>query len=215
MQKRIKPFVLLSVVLLLTVVIIGVLAYLTDNEFHVNDAMVKPVVVKVVENFNPPNLEEYEPGNIVEFTKEISAKNTGEADCYIRLRLELSDLEKAKITKLTWDGVNWYSIDEFPNHLPPDWTYVDDAKLGGPYFYYTKIVHCERSNRPAESTTNLITAVRTYLDSTEDISNDYVIYAYAEAVQVVSSTGIVYNDNAALRTWRSFMEKWTRDGGQL
>lgn len=213
MQKRVKPYVLVAAVLLLAVVIAGIIAYLTDNEFHVNDLMIKPVRTEVVENFEPPDLNEFEPGNNIEFTKEISAKNTGEADCYIRISLEFSDAQKAKISRLTWDGQNWYSVEDFHNHLPPNWVYVNDPQLGGPYYYYTKIVHCERSNRPAESTTNLITGVQMDLEATEDISNDLDIYAYAEAIQVVGSTGVVYHDQAAVNTWRSFMQKWTYQGG--
>jgi hypothetical protein len=213
MQKRIKPYVLVAAMLLLAVVIIGIIAYMTDNEFHVNNLKVKPVKTRVVENYNPPDLEEYEPGNSIQFTKEISAQNTGEADCYIRIRLEFSDAQKAKISRLTWNGQNWYSVEDFHNHLPPNWIYVDEKQLGGPYYYYTKIVHCARSNRPAESTTNLITGVQMDLESTEDITNDFDIFAYAEAIQVVSSTGIEYQESAAIKTWRSFLEKWTRDGG--
>lgn len=211
MSKRIKPYVFISVALLLAVVVIGILAYLTDNESHVNDLMIKPVKVQVVEKYTPPELEEYEPGNNIEFQKEISAKNTGEADCYIRIRLEFSDAQKAKISKLTWDGLHYYSVEDFHNHLPPDWRYVDEPQLGGPYYYYTKIVHCERSNRPAELTTNLITGVRMTLEPNEDITTDYDIFAYAEAIQVVGSTGEKFS--TAIETWRSFMEKWTRDGG--
>ena len=213
MQKRIKPYVLIAVGLLLTVVIIGVIAFLTDNEMHVNDLMIKPVKTEVVETYYEPDLENYEPGNQIEFTKEISAKNTGEADCYIRLRLEFSDAQMAKISKLTWDDQNWYSVEDFHNHLPPHWFYVDEPQLGGPYYYYDQIVHCERSNREAESTTNLITGVQMSLSDMEDISRDIDIFAYAEAIQVVSSTGTEYQERAAINTWRSFMEKWTRDGG--
>lgn len=215
--KKKVALVVVAAVLACAVAIPGVIAYLTDNEFHVNSGNISPVKVEVVEDYEPPRIADYVPGGTVEFKKTISATNAGEADCYIRMALEFSDDKMAASSLLSPDGTNWYTVAEFKNHLPEGWIYLDDAELGGPYYYYTGIVRAVSKDaggnivRRAESTPVLLQRVRTTL-STDSPANYYDIYAYAEAVQTLSNTGErLTGTDAALNTWRSFLKNRPAD----
>lgn len=212
MRKRKQ--IILPIVLLLaaSVVITAVLAYLTDNEKHINKITMGKVVTTITEEFDPPDPEDFEPGNTVQYKKQIQAKNTGTADAYIRIAVEFSDSRAEAESKISIDGNTWYSVADYKNHLPADWVYVNDASLGGAYFYYKKPVKAEQKNRlgivvqQAESTPVLMKYVKTEF-SEDDEAYPYDIYVYAEAVQTVSNTGEVKTGaNAAVDTWRSFIQ---------
>ena len=204
--------VIAASVLVLAAVITGVLAYLTDNEAHINKAAESQVIVDIVEDFVPPDPDDIEPGNTIEYKKEVTAKNTGEADSYIRMGVEFSDGRAENESLLSSDGVNWYTVSDYKNHLPTGWVYLDDAALGGGYYYYKNIVKAAVKNgagatiSQAESTPKLFSYVRTTFREDEE-AYPYDIYMYAEAVQTISNTGEVKTGtNAAIDTWRSFLD---------
>ena len=153
-------------------------AYLTDGESTTNKLTVGENVIEITEKFTPP--EELVTGANT-FDKEVKVTNTGDVSCFTRVFLELSDNDVRGESKLSPDGTNFYTVEEFKDHLPTGWVYEDSALLG-PYYYYTSAI------APGEETPYLIKKVQTTFASAEDIE-PYDIYVYAESVQVLDKDG--------------------------
>ena len=90
---------------------------------------------KVVEKFPDPNPDLSED-SIASYEKAVQVINTGYIDEYVRLRLDFSDSDIESKTKFSYDGQNFYSVEEYRKHLPSGWVY--NAEDG--YYYYTKIL---------------------------------------------------------------------------
>jgi hypothetical protein len=210
-----KPMILIPALFLVaSLAIIGVLAFYTDNEFHLNTADIEPVVVETIDTFPEewrPDPDAFVPGNTVTYHKEVAAKNVGKADCYVRMAIEFSDSRTKETSYLSNDGNVWWSVEEYKYHLPRGWVYVEDTTLGGGYYYYKEIVHCEvkggngETMKEAETTPTLFKYVRTEF-TPDDFANYFDIHVYSEAIQTISNTGERYtNGDIALNTWRSFL----------
>ena len=132
--------------------------------------------------------------------KVVSVKNTGSVPCFVRVFLDLSDsrFSDGKV-KLSANGTDYDSADEFHSHLPEDWVYISDQHnaLDG-YYYYTKALN------PGGETTPLLSSVKTDFESVYDIA-DFDILVYSESVQTVEidTNGTVYSNYAD--AWRSFL----------
>jgi hypothetical protein len=147
----------------------------------------------------------------MQFPKTVYVTNTGETSEYVRVAVEFSDSRTELTSELSNDGVNWYSVQSYKDHLPDGWAYVDDPLLGGPYYYYKKVLKCKKTKpdgtvvQNADSTTTLFKYVRTKF-STNDFANYYNIYCYSEAIQVIDNVGQQQEgNNAYINTWRSFL----------
>ena len=158
-MKRYGPlFFLLAAVLLMIIAFIGrTAAYYTDTETQVNHAVMGFNEVEIIEDFEEP--EDVEPGDVV--SKTVKVKNTGNGDCYVRVKAVFSH-------SLTGDkcSVDWNTT---------DYTYHSDDG----YWYYNRILH-NGETTPALMTK--ITVGRDIPTGIEDLPEIKMI-VYAESVQ--------------------------------
>ena len=141
----------------------------------------KEVEIAITEQFEPPTEKSDAP-----FQKSVKIQNTGNTDCYIRVRLEFSSSEIRDITWLSNDD-DKYRDDAYINAadypfsiLPDGWEY---RALDG-FYYYTQPVP------PEQYTTALIKWVKTVFPDDESVDADeYDIYVYSEAVTADDENG--------------------------
>lgn len=109
-------------------------AYLTDiGETQVNKCTIAlDPSAKVVEYF-PTFTKKEIKGTVYHFRKGVQIFNDGYVDAYVRARIDFTDSDIKDSTTFSWDGKNFYSFDEFCNHVEENgWHYC--AADG--YFYY-------------------------------------------------------------------------------
>ncbi len=177
-------------------------AYLTDiaDDMDNKFTIALDSTSKVVEKF-PDTVPDIDAAhNIASYEKAVQVINTGYIDEYVRLRLDFSDSDIEAKTQFSYDGKNFYSINEYRNHLPQGWIY--NTQDG--YYYYTKILETgdwesvKNTLQYDEATgqyyyktgqnilaTNMITVpliryVKTVFDSPDDMRS-YALYAYSES----------------------------------
>ena len=148
----------------------------------------KDVKIAVTESFEPPPSKDPVP-----FQKKVQIQNTGNTDCFIRVRLEFSSSE---IRDISWisndpdkDNTNAYiKASEFPySTLPDGWEYRESDG----FYYYQQPVP------PEERTVPLIQWVKTVFPTDSSVDADrYDIYVYSEAVPAVDANGVslTYDD---------------------
>lgn len=106
--KNKKLVVLLSCVLILSLCLTGVLAYLTDGDFARNKFIVGGNRIEIEEGFIPP--PELKPG--VSFTKNVRVKNTGSSDCYVRVMAVFTTSDMEKYCEVDWNTTDWVFNEE-------------------------------------------------------------------------------------------------------
>ena len=158
-MKRYGPLLLLlAVTALLIIPQIGkTLSYYSDTETKVNHAVMGFNEIEIEEEFEEP--DEIKPGAVID--KTVRVKNTGNGDCYVRIKAVFSH-------SLTGDKctVDWNT---------KDFTY----KAEDGYWYYNHILPT------GESTSALMTKVTVGADiptGAEDLPEIKLI-VYAESVQ--------------------------------
>jgi len=127
----------------------GIHAYLTDTAptLENNFTIALDSTSTIVEKY--PSVTPTISGNSINYEKAVQVGNTGYVDEYIRVRLDFSESDIEKKTKFSWDGKNYYSVNDYKNHLPSGWTYnTTDG-----YYYYTKIVKADGWSDIAKSLT--------------------------------------------------------------
>lgn len=189
-------------------------AYLTGNEFHINKTSVSENDIEIIEKFEPP--EELTPGEN-EYVKEVSVKNVGTQDVYIRVSAKFESEKIAEHSILTADGSHWFKASTkvndgtaYKDHLPAGWVYYNDDALGGEYYYYTIPVKAEIKNdngtviQQAQTTPKLFTHIMTdFGDGTVPVPYD--VYIYAESVQTYDRFGIKpTGSDAWKKVWQSY-----------
>ena len=87
MKKIVKIALLLCAVILCTLSINNIVAYLSDTETKINELTIGSVEIEILEDFEPP--KELVPD--MEFKKDVKITNTGESDCYIRIKAVYTD----------------------------------------------------------------------------------------------------------------------------
>ena len=178
---------------------ITVFGYLGDKDEKVNTVKIGEDKASITETFSEPDKQTVSDT----FTKSVQVKNTGSADCFVRVFLELSDsrLADGKV-KLSADGTSFVTWEQFKASPPEDWEFVscEDNALDG-NFYYKKTV------APGSSTPPLISKIKTAYDSVYDIS-DFEIIVYSETVQTVETdtSGTVYAASDWKTAWSSFLK---------
>lgn len=208
-KRSVKKRILLSMLCLgllgaATAGSIGTFAYYSDydapaeNSFTVGD-----VVMTVDEDFDKPDSMGVGTNT---YKKDVKVTNEGTLSGFVRMNLLFSSGDVEDISEVSSDGgKTWYSMDDFPFHLPSGWVYQSSGDLGG-YYYYTEAID------PGESTTSLITDVRTTFQekvSDTDLSinytpRDYDIFVYAEGVQQDKLDGSgVWTDYS--QAWDTFL----------
>lgn len=113
------------------------LAYLTD----VDDPMFNHITIAldststVVEKYPKPTPDM--ENTIASYEKAVQVANTGYIDEYVRVRMDFTEKDIENKTQFSYDGVNFYSVADYKNHLPNGWTY----NTSDGYYYYTPIVY--------------------------------------------------------------------------
>lgn len=113
------------------------LAYMTD----IADTMDNPFTIaldstsEIVEKYPDPDPDP-DGNNTVSYEKSVQVINTGYIDEYVRVRLDFTEDDIRNKTQFSWDGSNFYSVEDYKDHLPTGWVY--NASDG--YYYYTPIV---------------------------------------------------------------------------
>ena len=158
-RKRYGPLLmLLAVMVLLLISYIGkTVSYYSDTESKVNHAVMGYNEIEIKEAFEEP--EEVKPGDVI--SKTVRVKNTGNGDCYVRVKAVFSH-------SLTGDkcSVDWNTT---------DYTYHSDDG----YWYYNHIL------TTGETTPALMTRIKIGEDivtGTWDLPEIKMI-EYAESVQ--------------------------------
>ena len=176
-MKKTKKIVTISIIILL-VFTLGtcIYGYYTYYKASIENTIVlgyNKIVLN--ENYIPPL--KMEPG--VSFTKEPYVTNAGNVDCYVRVRIEVSDSRVEK--DLTID----YNSSEDFNSESADW-YKKDG-----WYYYKKIL------KPGEDTKSLFKTVTISDTADELILDGFDIYVYSESVQTVK-------DKSMMEVWEYF-----------
>lgn len=198
-QVLIKGKYLLVAIGICTFILGGTFAYFTYWQKLSNSFTVGENTVTVVEDYKPP--KEMEVGDNI-YKKKVSIKNTGTIPCFVRVSVEFSYSDAEKNSKITSDGVNFYHIEEYRNHLPEEWIYIDDSdELLGRYYYFTEPLEA------GKETPLLFDSVLTHFETAGDIV-DYDLIIYAESTQVVDKDGKEFTGTDAYKNaWQEFLER--------
>lgn len=152
-----KIFIIIFIIIALVAISIKVYAYLIHKDTVENDIVLGYNTISLQENYEPPLT--IEKG--ISFKKEPFVTNTGNVDCYVRIKSLISDSRVA-------DGL---TID----YNTEDYTYNDEDG----YWYYKKAI------KPGERTSSLFTTVSISGDADDKVLDGFDIYVYAESVQTV------------------------------
>lgn len=142
--KIMLPGIVLCAVLCLTAVP-GILAYMTDTADVIDNpfTIALDCTTTVVEKYPVPEKDDpntpVPSGNSLSYEKAVQVANTGYIDCYVRVSVEFSEDDIRNKSKLSSDGVNWYTVAEYASHLPAGWTY----NAGDGFYYYTPVLYAE------------------------------------------------------------------------
>lgn len=198
-------------------------SYLTDK----TDGMLNPFTIAldctstVVEKYPIPEKDPYNTpvpdGNAISYEKLLQVGNTGYVDEYVRVRLDFSEKDIENKSQFSADGVHWYSVAEYRNHLPEGWIY--DSSDG--FYYYKSVVYADRWNETAAKltydkdlgeyfypdgqaviaerciTTPLFKHVRTVFDEPKDMRS-YSLHVYNESVPF-------YFGNDYAQSWENYL----------
>lgn len=154
-KKKIVIGILIAAVIAIATSAV-VYAYLISKDTKTNNIKLGYNKISIEENYDPPLVM----AKGISYTKEPSVRNTGNVDCYVRVKAEVSDSRVAD--SLTID----YNTD--------DWTKKADG-----YWYYKEAIG------PAMSTSPLFTTVTIAADAPDLVLDGYDIFVYAESVQTV------------------------------
>ena len=158
-MKRYGPLVLLlAVTALLIIPAIGkTVSYYSDTETQVNHAVMGFNEIEIEEDYDEP--EEVEPGDVV--AKVVKVKNTGNGDCYVRVKAVFSHSLTGEKCNVDWNTT--------------DFTYHSDDG----YWYYNRILH------NGETTPALMTRIKIGEDIATGIEDlpEIKMIVYAESVQ--------------------------------
>ena len=152
-----KLFIIFFIIIVLSVISVSVYAYLIHKDTVENDMVLGFNTIELLENYDPPLTME----KGISFTKEPYVTNTGNVNCYVRIKSLISDSRVA-------DGI---TID----YNTEDYTYNSEDG----YWYYKQLI------APGERTNSLFTTVSIAEDADDKVLDGFDIYVYAESVQFV------------------------------
>ncbi len=100
-MKRYGPIVfLLAVTVMLIIPSIGkAVSYYSDTETKVNHAVIGFNEIEIEEEFEEP--EDIEPGDVI--NKTVKVKNTGNGDCYVRIKAVFSHSLTGDKCSIDWN----------------------------------------------------------------------------------------------------------------
>lgn len=126
------------------------LAYLVHHDIALNSFTVGSQVSEIAEVWEPPN----EMQKDTDYVKNVTVKNTGTTDCYVRIFAEIMDDKMADAVTADWNDSDW-------TEKQPD----------GYYYYKSKL-------EPGKSTEPLFTTLTASADLAE-----FNMIVYEESVQ--------------------------------
>lgn len=157
-KKRIfyrKPYAFLSCALVaLSALSTGIYAYFSDMDRMANAVSIGGCNVEILEDFEPP--QTLDKGG--SFKKDVSVKNMGPSDCYVRVKAVFSNSDMEAYCSVDWNTTDW----------------VYDIADG--YYYYPHFI------KAGESTVSLFTTV-VWNDVLPDQIENFDIIVYAEGYQ--------------------------------
>ena len=178
--KNRKRIIIIFIVIIIIFILgaVGVYAYFTATAHRSNQISLGYNTVEIEEEYIPP--VKMEPG--IEFVKKPRVVNTGNVDCYVRVKVLVSDSRVE----------DWLEI----NYNKTDFYYNKEDK----YYYYNKVL------KTNEKTPYLFEKVKILPENKEEekfiderVLEGFDIYVYAESVQTIDS---IENDNS-----KSFNQK--------
>ena len=181
-MKKSKKVIILFIILLATLAIVtSIYAYFTYQSGRENTIILGYNKVELNEEYTPPlNMEEeIKQGREVSFTKKPYVTNTGNVDCYIRVKSEISDSRVKEYLSIDYNSSSDINDDTAA------WYYKDG------YYYYKKVV------KPGENTEPLFTTVTIASNADNIVLDGFDIYVYAESVQTVT-------DKSMQEVWNYF-----------
>ena len=156
-KKNKKPILFGLLMLLIGGIVGGTFAYFTSQDTFENEFKTKPYKMEVTETFESPT--DWTPGTTT--NKTIVAKNTGDVDAAVRVKLVESWKDANNQTLALKDGNNnAAAIINFASDLSTKWT-----KSGDWYYYNTKLT----KNQTTSSLINSVTFNPAVNISTEDV----------------------------------------------
>lgn len=101
--RKKKLFSILACVLIFSLCLTGVIAYLSDADFARNKFVVGGNKIEIEEGFDPPS--KLEPG--ISFKKDVKIKNTGTSACYVRIMAVFTTSDMEKYCEVDWNTGDW------------------------------------------------------------------------------------------------------------
>ncbi len=179
--KKKNVLIALLAVLLIGTGVAATLAYLSsETPTLTNTFTVGNVTTKIEEEFKPVDYDLYD--------KNPKVRNTGENDCYVRVRVVCSPENALELLKK--DTVNW------------------EEKDG--YFYYKSILKAPGEGVPGDVTTPIFEQVQVKEDKIDEIDG-FEVTVYQEAVQTIVYKG---NGDAEPITDMYDIWDWYDNGGK-
>lgn len=157
MKKNKKIIITCITVMILAISSVVTYAYFTAKSQKTNNIILGYNKIQLKENFIPP----LKMDKGISFVKEPYVENTGNVDCYVRLKSVVSDSRVEKYLSI--------------NYNDKDFTYNEQDG----YWYYNKVI------KPEEVTEKLFTIVSIAEDADDRVLEGFDIYVYAESVQTV------------------------------
>lgn len=169
-MRKTKKIVTISIIMLLVFTLgSGIYAYYTYKASLENTIILGYNKIALNENYIPP--VKMEKG--ISFTKEPYVTNNGNVDCYVRLKVEVSDSRVEKDLRIEYN-----SSEDF-NDESADWYKKDE------YYYYKKAL------KPRENTESLFTTVEILETADDLVLEGFDIYVYAESIQTIKDKNIM------------------------
>lgn len=168
---KFKNIIALFVFVFICICIGTTTAFLSDADKAKNNFRVGTNKIEIVEDFEPP--AKLEPN--IEFKKDVSIKNIGTGDAFVRIKAVFTDSDMEK-----YCTVDFNSSEDKDNKSADYWHNTEDG-----YYYYKKNL------KAGDSSPSLFTKVAVGNIPVEEIK-DFDILVYAESYQ--SSGFDDYND---------------------
>ena len=138
-KQRLKMFIIAVAGLLLTSVITiqGIYAYMTytATAMENNFTIALDTMTTVVEKF-PSTVPDMNESGLISYEKMVQVANTGYLDCFVRVKINFSEKDIRNKSSFSWDGQNYYSYNDYKDHLPANWAYNPEDDC----FYYMNMV---------------------------------------------------------------------------
>lgn len=157
MKKNKKIVITCLTAMILAISSVVTYAYFTAKTQKTNNIILGYNKIELKENYIPPLMMD----KGISFVKEPYVQNTGDVDCYVRLKSVVSDSRIEEYLTI--------------NYNDEDFTYNEQDG----YWYYNKAIN------PGEVTEKLFTTVSIAQNADDIVLDGFDIYVYAESIQTV------------------------------